>query len=84
MSARTTKPGHERCFRQRHEHVLIWLMQSNVTALERAVALAKSGTCRTFANIRERLKQEGYRAEQITGPELLKQLRAVMAQNLPS
>jgi hypothetical protein len=59
-------------------------MQSNVTAIERAFALAKSGTCRTVANIREQLKQEGYRVQQITGPELLKQLRAVMAQTCQS
>jgi hypothetical protein len=57
-------------------------MQSNVTALERAFTLAKSGTCRTVANIKERLRQEGYRDEQISGPELLKQLRAMMTQNL--
>jgi hypothetical protein len=56
-------------------------MQSNVTPIERAFDLARSGTCRTVADIKDRLKLEGYRVEQVTGPELHKQLRTLMSQN---
>jgi hypothetical protein len=61
--------------------MLEWLMELNVTALERAFALAKSGTCLTVENIKKRLRQEGYRDEQISGPEFNKELRAAMPQN---
>jgi hypothetical protein len=56
-------------------------MQSNVTVLERAFILAKSGTCRTVVDIKDRLRLEGYRVEQVTGPELHKQLRTLVSQN---
>jgi hypothetical protein len=45
-------------------------MDVNVTALERAFDLAKSGECRTVGDIRSRLKQEGYSDAQIIGRQL--------------
>jgi hypothetical protein len=55
-------------------------MESNVTALERAFNLARSGKCRTVGDIRSRLKQEGYSDAQVIGSNLQKQLRAIIAQ----
>jgi hypothetical protein len=46
----------------------------NVTSLERAFDLIKSGKCRSLSEIRQRLKAEGYSAEVIDGPGLCKQL----------
>ncbi len=56
-------------------------MIANMTALERAFALAKSGRFRTVTDIRNALKAEGYSLEQITGGTLLKQLRQAMEQS---
>jgi hypothetical protein len=53
-------------------------MDSNVTALERAFSLAKSGACTTVGEIRIDLKAEGYTIEQITGSALSRQLKAVI------
>jgi hypothetical protein len=39
--------------------------------------LARSGQCKTTADIQQRLKAEGY-SNQVIGPTLLKQLRAVI------
>ena len=50
----------------------------NITSLERAFQLARSGRCRTTADIQIRMKVEGYPTDQVIGPTLLKQLRAVM------
>jgi hypothetical protein len=54
-------------------------MDSNTTVLERAFQLAKSGQCATVTEIQQRLSDEGYMTAQITGPMLLKQLRAHIA-----
>ena len=54
-------------------------MDQNLTALERAFALAESGTCATLTDILNKLKAEGYSREQVSGPRLAKQLRALMA-----
>jgi len=50
----------------------------NVTPLERAFELARSGLCKTTADIQLRLKAEGYPADRVIGPTLMKQLRAVI------
>jgi hypothetical protein len=50
----------------------------NVTALERAFELARSGQCRSTDEITQALKQEGYDAKRVVGPFLIRQLRAVM------
>lgn len=47
------------------------------TPLERAFELAHSGDCRSIDEIRDRLKKEGLRTDQITGPTLLRQLREI-------
>ena len=51
-------------------------MNSNMTSLERAFELAKSGECESITDIVRRLKSEGYSTAQITGPTLSRQLRA--------
>lgn len=48
------------------------------TALERAFEIARSGQCRTTADIQKRLKQEGYATNTVIGPTLMKQLRALI------
>ncbi|MEP7239963.1 MAG: hypothetical protein ABI697_03660 [Devosia sp.] len=53
-------------------------MNSNETALERAFSLAKSGRFKSVSEIRARLSKEGYQANQIDGPALGRQLRALM------
>jgi hypothetical protein len=52
----------------------------NVTSLERAFQLARSGKCKTTADIQLQLKAEGYSAAQVImiGPTLMRQLRAVI------
>ena len=50
----------------------------NITQLERAFQLAHSGQCKTTADIELRLKAEGYSTNQVIGPTLMKQLRAVI------
>jgi hypothetical protein len=54
-------------------------MDHNVTALERAFQLARSGECGTVQVIRERLKREGYSTMQIVGYSLTRQLRGLIA-----
>lgn len=45
------------------------------TTLERAFALARTGDYASIAEIRAQLKAEGYAAQQLEGPSLLRQLR---------
>jgi len=52
-------------------------MDPNMTSLERAFELARSGVCATVSEIRHRLFAEGYAADQIDGPHLIRQLRAL-------
>jgi hypothetical protein len=54
-------------------------MQANMTALERAFELAKSGDCSGVAEVRAKLSAEGYAVSQITGPTLMRQLRELCA-----
>ncbi len=53
-------------------------MDPNVTTLERAFQLARSGQCSTVDDIKQRLKAEGYPLAQLTGYALNKQLLALM------
>ncbi len=46
--------------------------------IERAFELAKSGKCRTTKEVCDCLRREGYSVRQVTGPTLLKQLRAMI------
>jgi hypothetical protein len=50
-------------------------MDGTSTALERAFALARSGTCLGIADIKKRLAEEGHAINQIDGPALQRQLR---------
>lgn len=54
-------------------------MDPNVTALERAFELARSGACASVPDIRAKLAEEGYARNQIDGPRLIKQLRELCA-----
>lgn len=53
-------------------------MDPDTTSLERAFDLARSGHCPNVAEIKKRLRKEGYSAEQIMGPRLEAQLRALI------
>lgn len=53
-------------------------MDQHVTALERAFQLAKSGQVEGVADITAALKQEGYRIDQMQGPQLFAQLRRLI------
>ena len=50
-------------------------MDFRPTTLERAFALAKSGTCSGLEDIRRQLRAEGYPLHSIEGPSLIRQLR---------
>jgi hypothetical protein len=52
-------------------------MHHNVTVLERAFQLAKSGKCATVEAIRQQLRSEGYSLSQVTGGVLSRQLLAL-------
>jgi hypothetical protein len=47
----------------------------NTSPIERAFELARSGQCSTTADVIKRLKDEGYTADKVIGPVLMKQLR---------
>jgi hypothetical protein len=53
-------------------------MDHNITALERAFQLAKSGECDSVPDLKKRLKAEGYSTSQIVGRELARQLRGLI------
>jgi len=53
-------------------------MQANTTAIERAFELAKSGQCVSVAEIKRRLRAEGYSAGHIEGRQLHDQLRTAI------
>lgn len=54
-------------------------MKLNTTAMERAFELAKTGIYSSCSEIKLILTREGYGAEQIQGPALLRQLRSIIA-----
>jgi hypothetical protein len=53
-------------------------VDQNVTALERAFQLAKSGNVATMDALKHQLKTEGYSVTTITGKALTRQLRALI------
>ena len=53
-------------------------MRPNVTAVESAFDLAKSGRCETTQDIVKVLKAEGYPTDQVVGQMLLQQLRQMI------
>ena len=54
-------------------------MKPNVTPIERAFELARSGKCHSTTEIKQVLKHEGYVVETLTGATLLKQLRSLIS-----
>ena len=52
-------------------------MTIQTTTLERAFALARSGEYGGIAEIRAKLKAEGYAMHQLEGPSLMRQLREI-------
>ena len=53
-------------------------MDSRVTALERAFQLARTGKYPTVEEIKRQLRREGYVADQVEGPSLVRQLMAII------
>jgi hypothetical protein len=53
-------------------------MDQNVSALERAFEIAKSGQVASLQEIKLALKRQGYPTTQLEGPLLAKQLRAMI------
>jgi hypothetical protein len=53
-------------------------MEPNITVLERAFQLARSGICRNVSDIKRKLSSEGYQVDAVTGGALLKQLRGII------
>ncbi len=53
-------------------------MDSRISQLERAFELARSGRCSTVADIKRKLREEGYQDDQIEGPSLFGQLNTLM------
>ena len=49
-----------------------------MSQLERAFELAGSGRCATVADIKRKLREEGYMDDQIEGPQLFGQLNSIM------
>jgi transketolase N-terminal domain/subunit len=54
------------------------IVDQNVTALERAFQLAKSGNIATLDALKHQLKTEGYSVATVTGKALTMQLRAII------
>lgn len=53
------------------------------STLERAFELAATGKCRTVTEVRLKLRSEGFDVDQITGPQLLKQLNRILDASQP-
>jgi hypothetical protein len=56
-------------------------MDGSQSTLERAFELAKSGTVDSMAQLRAKIKAEGYAVAQIDGPTLGRQLRALITKS---
>jgi hypothetical protein len=50
----------------------------DITPLERAFQLARSGRCRSTEEVIRTLKAEGHDTKLVVGPYLMRQLRALM------
>ena len=53
-------------------------MDPNLTAIERAFQIAKSGDSESMDSIRRVLKKEGYQVEYINGPSVRRQLMGII------
>jgi hypothetical protein len=53
-------------------------MQPNMTTIERAFELARSGRYLSLSEIKVRLSIEGYSADFVEGPQLCSQLKALI------
>lgn len=53
-------------------------MDSRISQLERAFELASSGRCASVADIKRKLREEGYMDDQVEGPVLFGQLNSLM------
>ena len=53
-------------------------MHHNVTSLERAFQLAKSGKRQTVSDIKQKMRLEGYEQDQVMGRQLLGQLTVLI------
>jgi hypothetical protein len=58
-------------------------MNQNISVLERAFQLAKTGLYPTIGIIKKQLQKEGYWASQIEGPILHRQLADTIRANIP-
>lgn len=66
-----------------HKPPMVAPMDSNKTALERAFELARSGTVLNMAELRSRIRREGYSSEQVEGKALGRQLRDLIVAAKP-
>ncbi len=57
-------------------------MDSRISQLERAFQLANSGRCTTVADIKRKLREEGYMDDQVEGPTLFGQLNSLMKKSV--
>lgn len=64
--------------------LLLWGMDQNKTALERAFELARTGRYPTVELIRRAISAEGYFQNQLEGRDLMRQLRAIIAASTPT
>jgi hypothetical protein len=55
-----------------------FIMKSNMTAIERAFEIARSGRVTTVDAIRAQLKREGYEQGWVAGRALVSQLRGII------
>ncbi len=53
-------------------------MDTRLSQLERAFELARSGHFATVAEIKRKLREEGYMDDQVEGPQLFGQLNSLM------
>ena len=53
-------------------------MDQNKTALERTFELARSGRFASFSEIKKAIRSEGYAVDQLTGPQLSRQVRGLI------
>jgi hypothetical protein len=58
-------------------------VEIRVSQLERAFELARSGRCTSVADIKRKLREEGYQDDQVEGPLLFGQLNALMRKSAP-
>jgi len=57
-------------------------LDGRLSQLERAFELARSGRCTTVAEIKRKLREEGYMDDQVEGPLLFGQLNGLIKQSV--